>query len=227
MLSAAVVKIHSGNYDTTTVYNLDLSNLGLTDISQLSTLCPDLITLNLSGNKLTSLAGTEKLPKLEKLTLDRTGVPLAGIGKITSLQYLSLRECGISQVSALKPEEFGKLVNLRYLDLRQNPVAQQSSLPQFVREIIPTVRQLNGEFLLFPKFDNTAIQKPPTVSFAGPDTNVNFDDVEQRLKKQMDEVATSIKECQARLSEAEILVHRRLKEVKDYAESIAAQDEDA
>ena len=43
----------------------------------------------------------------------------------------------------------------------------------------------------------------------------------------MDEVATSIKECQARLSEAEILVHRRLKEVKDYAESIAAQDDDA
>ena len=126
MLSAAVVKIHSGNYDTTTVYNLDLSNLGLTDISQLSTLCPDLITLNLSGNKLASLAGTEKLPKLERLTLDRTGVPLAGIGKIPSLQYLSLRECGISQISALKPEEFGKLVNLRYLYLRQNPVAQQS-----------------------------------------------------------------------------------------------------
>lgn len=226
MLSAAVVKIHSGNYDTSTVYNLDLSNLGLTDISQLSKLCPDLITLDLSGNKLASLVGTEGLTKLEKLVLDRTSVPLTGIGKITSLQHLSLKECGISQLSALKPEEFGKLINLRYLDMRQNPIAQQSTLPQFVREVIPTVRQLNGEFLLFPKFDNTAIQKPPTVSFAGPDATVNFDDVEQRLKKQMDEVSTSIKECQQRLSEAEILVHRRLKEVKDYAESIAAQDDD-
>lgn len=226
MLSAAVVKIHSGNYDTSTVYNLDLKNLGLTDISQLSALCPDLITVDLSGNKLASLVGTEGLAKLEKITLDRTSVPLAGIGKIVSLQHLSLRECGISQLQALKSEEFSKLVNLRYLDLRQNPVAQQSTLPQFVREVIPTVRQLNGEFLLFPKFDNAAIQKPPTVSFAGPDTSVNFDDVEQRLKKQMDDVSTSIKECQQRLSEAEILVHRRLKEVKDYAESIAAQDDE-
>jgi len=226
MLSAAIVKIHSGNYDTSTVYNLDLKNLGLTDIGQLSALCPDLITLDLSGNKLASLVGTEGLTKLEKLTLDRTSVPLAGIGRIASLQHLSLRECGISQLSGLKSEEFGKLVNLRYLDLRQNSVAQQATLPQFVREMVPTVRQLNGEFLLFPKFDNTAIQKPPTVSFAGPDTSVNFDDVEQRLKRQMDEVSTSIKECQQRLSEAEVLVHRRLKEVKDYADSIAAQDDE-
>lgn len=227
MLSAAVVKIHSGNYDTTTVYNLELSNLGLTDISQIGNLCPDLITLDVSGNKLSSLAGTENLPKLEKLILDRTNVPLTGIGKISNLNYLSLRECGISQLNALKPEEFGKLTNLRYLDLRQNPIAQQSTLPQFIREILPSVRQLNGEFLLFPKFDNTAIQKPPTVSFAGPDANVNFDEVEQRLKKQMEDVQTSIKECQQRLSEAEILVHRRLKEVKEYAESVAAQDDDA
>jgi hypothetical protein len=227
MLTAALVKIHSGNYDTSTVYNLDISNLGLTDISQLSNLCPDLITLDVSGNKLTSLSGTDGLSKLEKLNLDRTNVPLAGLGKITTLQQLSLKECGIAQLAALKTDEFGKLVNLRYLDLRQNPVAQQSSLAQFVREIIPTVRQLNGEFLLFPKFDNTAIQKPPTVSFAGPDTSVNFDDVEQRLKKQMDEVSASIKECQQRLSEAEVLVHRRLKEVKDYAESIAAQEDES
>jgi hypothetical protein len=227
MLTAVTVKIHSGNYDTSTVYNLDLPNLGLTDISQLSNLCPDLITLDLSGNKLTSLNGTEGLTKLEKLVLDRTSVPLAGIGRIASLQHLSLRECGLAQLTALKTEEFSKLTNLRYLDLRQNPVAQLATLPQFVREVIPTVRQLNGEFLLFPKFDNTAIQKPPTVSFAGPDTSINFDDVEQRLKKQMDEVSASIKECQQRLSEAEVLVHRRLKEVKDYAESIAAQDDDA
>jgi hypothetical protein len=225
-LTPALIKIHSGNYDTSTVYNLELCNTGLTDISQLSNLCPDLITLDLSGNKLKSLSGTEGLTKLEKLVLDRTSVPLSGLGKISSLQQLSLRECGIAQLSALKPEEFGKLVNLRYLDLRQNPVTQQPTLPQFVREAMPTVRQLNGEFLLFPKFDNTAIQKPPTVSFAGPDASVNFDDVEQRLKKQMDEVSASIKECQQRLSEAEVLVHRRLKEVKEYAERIAAQEDE-
>ena len=162
--------------------------------------------------------------KLERLTLDRTSVPLSGIGRITSLQYLSLKECGISQINAIKPEEFTKLVNLRYLDLRQNPVSQQSNLSQFIRELLPSVRQLNGEFLLFPKFDNSAIQKPPTVSFAGPDTSINFDDVEQRLKKQMDEVSQSLKDCQQRLSEAEILVHRRLKEVKEYAESILAKE---
>lgn len=224
MLTAAVVKIHSGNYDTTTVYNLNLANLGLNDISKLSELCPDLITLDLTGNKLASLAGTEGLTKLERLTLDRTNVPLAGIGKITSLQYLSIKDCSISQLNAIKPEEFTKLVNLRYLDLRQNPVAQQSTLPQFIRQMLPSVRQLNGEFLLFPKFDNSAIQKPPTVSFAGPDSTVNFDDVEQRLKKQMDEVASSLKDCQQRLSEAEVLVHRRLKEVKEYAESVIAKD---
>ena len=226
MLTAAVVKIHSGNYDTTTVYNLNLANLGLQDISKLSELCPDLISLDLTGNKLASLSGTEGLTKLERLTLDRTSVPLAGIGKITSLQYLSIKDCGISQLNSIKPEEFGKLVNLRYLDMRQNPIAQQSTLPQFIRQMLPSVRQLNGEFLLFPKFDNSAIQKPPTVSFAGPDSTVNFDDVEQRLKKQMDEVASSLKDCQQRLSEAEVLVHRRLKEVKEYAESVIAKDTD-
>jgi hypothetical protein len=103
----------------------------------------------------------------------------------------------------------------RSLDLRQHPIAQQTTLPQFVREVMPTVRQLNGEFLLFPKFDNTAIQKPPNVSFAGPDASINFDDVAQRLKNPMDEVSASLKECQQRLSQAEVLVHRRLKEVKE------------
>ena len=225
MLTAAIIKIHSGNYDTTTVYNLNLTNLGLTDISLISQLCPDLVTLDLTGNKLASLNGTEGLNKLERLILDMTSIPLTGIGKITNLQFLSLKECGISQLNSIKPEEFSKLVNLRYLDLRQNPISQLSNLSQFIRELLPSVRQLNGEFLLFPKFDNSAIQKPPTVSFAGPDTTINFDDIELKLKKQMDDVSQSLKDCQQRLSEAEILVHRRLKEVKDYAESILSKEE--
>ena len=41
----------------------------------------------------------------------------------------------------------------------------------------------------------------------------------------MDDVSQSLKDCQQRLSEAEILVHRRLKEVKDYAESILSKEE--
>ncbi|KAH0795371.1 leucine-rich repeat domain-containing protein [Histomonas meleagridis] len=226
MLSAALVKIHSGNYDTTTVYNLDISDLDLTDISQLSKLCPDLISLDVSGNKLKSLAGVSGLTKLEKLILDGTSVPLTGIGKLSNLQSLSLKNCGISQLSSLIPEEFKKLTNLKYLDLSDNPIAQLPTLPQYVREAMPTVRQLNGEFLLFPKFDNSSIQKPPTVSFAGPDVNINFDDVEQKLKKQMDEVSSSIKECQQRISEAETLIQQRLKDVREYAESIILDDDD-
>ena len=104
--NAAIVKIYSGNYDTTTAYNLDISNLDFTDISQLSKLCPDLVSLDVSGNKLKSLAGTNGPTKLEKSVLDGTSVLLAGIGKITSIQSLSIRNCGKSQLSSLIPDEF-------------------------------------------------------------------------------------------------------------------------
>ncbi|OHT14299.1 hypothetical protein TRFO_43114 [Tritrichomonas foetus] len=220
MLNATAVKIHSGNYDTTTVHSLDLSNLGLTDISQLSTLCPDLHMLNLSGNKLKSLAGTEGLKKLEKLILDRTQVPLSGISKITSLNNLSIRECGILKAAALVPEELKKLTNLRYLDLRENPISKQPSLPHFIKKILPALRQLNGEFLLFSKIDNSSINKPPTVSFTGPETNINFNEVESKLNKQMDDVNSSIDECEARLDEAETLVNRKLHDFKKLAITI-------
>jgi hypothetical protein len=52
---------NSGNYDTSTVYNLELCNLGWTDKSQLS----NLSGFDLTGNKLSSLVGTEGLSELE------------------------------------------------------------------------------------------------------------------------------------------------------------------
>lgn len=223
-LTATIVKIHSGNYDTTTVYNLNLANLGLTDISHIGDLCPDLVTLDLSGNKIQNITGLHGLKKLEKLVLNRNPVNLTGIGKISSLQDLSLQGCGIEQLTDIRPEEFKKLTNLRYLDLRENNVSNVATLSQYIRELLPSVRKLNNEFLLFPKFDNSAIQRPPTVSFTGPDASVNFDDVAAKLQKHMDEVAQAIKECEQRLTEAENLVHRKLKEVKDYANSVIAQE---
>jgi hypothetical protein len=63
-------------------------------------------------------------------------------------------------------EEFNKPVDQRYLGLRQNPIAQPATLPQLVPEVMPTVRQLNGEFLPFTMFDNTAIHWAPNLSLA-------------------------------------------------------------
>ncbi len=58
------------------VTSLDLSDSGLTDVSELAVLFPDLTSLDLSGNKITSI-DIQMLPKLKEL--DLTGNPLTTV----------------------------------------------------------------------------------------------------------------------------------------------------
>ncbi len=104
---------------------LDLSNQGLTKVSQDVFKKTSLTELNLSNNQLAgSLPGEIRfLSNLEVLDASNnqmTGVP-AEIGQLSHLRVLNL---GNNQLTGL-PLELGNLTSLETLDLRGNKYSQQ------------------------------------------------------------------------------------------------------
>jgi Leucine-rich repeat (LRR) protein len=110
---------------TTAITKLNLSNRGLTQISQDVFKQTNLTELDLSGNHLTGAIPAEirSLTNLEVLDLsenDMTGLP-AEVGQLTKLKILDLSN---NQLTGL-PLELGQLTNLEILDLRGNNYSKQ------------------------------------------------------------------------------------------------------
>lgn len=104
---------------------LDLSNLGLEDLSPLSA-CKGLKRLDITGNRISDLTPLMDLPALEWLSFKDNLVtdlrPLMGLG---SLRYINAEGNGITTTAALAP-----LQNLGELYLAFNPLGDLSALPK-------------------------------------------------------------------------------------------------
>ncbi len=122
--SATASKISVGGTTfASDVTELDLSDLGLSDLSALS-VCKELKKLDLSGNEISDLTPLMDLPKLEWLSIKDNLVldlrPLMGIG---TLGYLNAEGNTVSSTAAL-----ASLQNLSELYLANNPIADFSGL---------------------------------------------------------------------------------------------------
>ena len=107
----------------TNATELDLSNMGISDISALSS-CKDLTKLDITGNTISDLTPLMDLPALEWLSIKDNTVtdlrPLMGLGK---LRYLNAEGNGITGTAALS-----SMGNLNELYLAFNLISDFSGL---------------------------------------------------------------------------------------------------
>lgn len=149
----AVERIHAALADQSS--ELDLSELGLTELPPLTALEEQVTILNLEGNKLTAFpaqllnfrqltalnlsnneikelpADIHKLSQLNGLAINNnqlTTLPKE-ISQLSSLSFLDLSANNLTSL----PEEMGALANLESLDLSQNP--ELSELPETLRNL--------------------------------------------------------------------------------------------
>ena len=142
-----------GRTFSVTSEQLDLSNMGLHDISSLSE-CTNLRFLNLSGNSITDISPLLDVPNLETLVLSDNNIsninPLMGL---SSLKYLYLDGNSISALSALSG-----LSDLTELYLADNPLSSLAGIENLnyleTLDISGTgatddlIRQLNSSYSL-------------------------------------------------------------------------------
>lgn len=105
------------------VEELDLSNMGITDISALS-ICRNLKRLNLNGNSVSDLMPLMDIPGLEKLYIkDNIVTDLRPLMALTTLKSINAEGNGISSTVPLS-----YLANLTELHLAGNPISDYSGL---------------------------------------------------------------------------------------------------
>ena len=103
---------------------LDLSNMGITDLSPL-TVCRGLKKLDITGNSISDLTPLMDLPELEWLSFkDNVVVDLRPLMGMKSLRYINAEGNGISTTAPL-----ATLADLNELYLAFNPINDFSGLP--------------------------------------------------------------------------------------------------
>ena len=128
--------------------SLDLSNKGISDISEIRGLesLENLQGLNLNDNQITEIKGLDKL-NLFQLGIDRNQITeIKGLDKLSSLQFLNLNGNQITEIKGLD-----KLTNLFSLSLENNQITEIKGL-----ERLTSLRQifLNGNPLSINLIEN-------------------------------------------------------------------------
>lgn len=116
--------------------SLKLSRNQLTSIADLSaTAVPSLVTLDLVGNRFTSLESFAGLTNLTELYLASNGLSsLAGLTALVNLKRLHLRDNAIDNLDGLSAD----LKHLEYINLRQNGIA---TIPEVLKlAVLPALR---------------------------------------------------------------------------------------
>lgn len=111
-------------------YALDVSFLGITDISEIKGLeeLTELKRLDLSSNEIFEIKGIDKLINLEYLSLGGNNISeIKGLGNLVNLKGLILCRNQINEIKGLE-----NLINLFYLDISENPISEIKGLENFV-----------------------------------------------------------------------------------------------
>ncbi|KAK3733806.1 hypothetical protein QZH41_009460, partial [Actinostola sp. cb2023] len=151
-VTAHFLKLKSGEFDLESIYNLDLNDMGIQDLSIIGR-CTGIVYLNLSNNRIKNLRPLGDLKLLETLDVSCNNISsLDGIGQLESLTSVNLAGNMIMSTEDLKC--LSKLDKLRKLRLKDdirnysNPVCQSTnSYKRTVFDIIPQLNTLDGEIL--------------------------------------------------------------------------------
>jgi Leucine-rich repeat (LRR) protein len=123
---------------------LDLSGIGLTDISEIKGLesLTNLKELVLSQNQITELKGLNQLKNLQKLNLKGNQIKeIKGLENLTNLEILSLNGNQIEEIKGLE-----QLIKLRELYLRDNPIREDEKYLLNIGLIDPDEKRLTYIF---------------------------------------------------------------------------------
>lgn len=149
-LTPYMLKSRTGEFDLESISFLDLSGMGLRDISCISD-CMGLLHLDLSNNNLSSLDGLGELKLLETLNISCNNLSsLDGIEELSNLSSLNVAGNMLRSVDNLLC--LSKLENLKSLRLQDsiqnlsNPVCvSEEHYKKVVCNTLPKLKTLDGE----------------------------------------------------------------------------------
>lgn len=150
VLTSHLLKSRTGEFDLESISFLDLSGMGLQDISCIGD-CMGLLHLDLSDNSLSDLSYLSELKLLETLNVSCNRLSsLDGVEELSNLSSLNLSGNMITSINSLSC--LTKLENLRVLRLHDsiqgfsNPVcASQENYKKVMCNLLPKLSTLDGE----------------------------------------------------------------------------------
>lgn len=148
-ITEAIIRSRSGEFDVANVTRLDLSGLGIYEISALEQ-CPALVELNLANNRIAKIGGLAHLKHLKKLVLSNNRVSrIENLEHMFSLEHLHLDGNQIGNLSNLATLNSLPRLQSLYLSTLSgpagNPVCEHKKYRETVAEYLPDLRILDGQ----------------------------------------------------------------------------------
>ena len=142
------IKQLSREFDLESVHSLNLSGRGLNDLSDLE-YCPYLERLDLSDNKLCRLQWIQDLTMLVRLDVSKNQLSnLESLRNMENLKFLNVSANAISAFDAILSLKHLTVLSQIYFrdgDSKSNPICEKSGYPEYIVEMLPQVKLLDGE----------------------------------------------------------------------------------